>query len=571
MSASAADIISYVGIPLAVLGVLPMLYTCLKCLFTLRLIRRTLHRAGITNATTRSSLLSGIIEIEIPRQRLTPLAREDARYFDLAPHPSPLLGGSWTRFPWREMTIGLKSYRVQFHDEVRQPQAEVEFEPLVAYLLDRGAVPHPAGFALLRSSGLWTPAGTKLLCGPRSAEAALSVTAADDADGILSLVLEWEPEWQRHQKGSLPPYWIRIEGPPVRSEVGVGEGDSDEQDLMGRNDEKRGNGISKTATSVSYETKPALHLHVSASGLEDALFESEKDASFKSMDESPSITHLVALSPHLASSSPASTWFASALTAFHTLSPSPTLWAYPLPASVTSLSLHPAIPVGVLDLLGLRPSPAWRTISLSDETANALRQHEDQQKLLQRAAVWRTEAQIADPVARQRAVGDRMLREAQEMSAQRSKDELERRRREEEEQGEAVRSARLEGKVVAEACVRWLVRENDVCVERDWLREKEEGLEKEVLRKVVERVLYLMVEDAAVAEGVVRILELWRQWAEAAGMTREHLGMLKEELRNFAYAASMICLIREATTTPAGSAVSDLQECLRAWKKVRLG
>ncbi|KAL9097582.1 MAG: hypothetical protein Q9165_000478 [Trypethelium subeluteriae] len=345
MSASVADIISYVGIPLAVLGVLPTLYTCLKCLLTLRLIRSTLQHSGVINATTRSSLLSGIIEIEIPRKRLTPFDRDDPRYLELCPRPSLLRGGTWTLFQWKEMTIGLKSYRVQFHDEVRMPQAEVEFEPLVAFLLDRGAVPNSAGFALLRHSGLWTPAGTKLLSSPRGAEAVLSVTASDDSDGILSLALDWEPEWQKHHATSLPPYWIRIEGPPARKQPFEGT-------------------------------------------------EWQEDSTEK--------------------------WGAG-------------------------------------------------------------------------------------------------------------------------EEGNEGRE------------------------------EKGEVLGKEVLVTVVERVLYLMVDDPDLAAGVVGILELWKEWGEVSGMTVQHLQMLRRELRRFAYSAVIMGIIKEAATAQASSVVSDLQECLGAWKKVRLG
>src|SRR5690242_13497759 len=90
----AVDIITYIGIPLAVLGVLPTLYTCLKSLITLRDIRKLLLQNHVT-AITRSSLLSGIIELEIPRRSLCPLDRDDAEYFKLGANASKLRGGSW--------------------------------------------------------------------------------------------------------------------------------------------------------------------------------------------------------------------------------------------------------------------------------------------------------------------------------------------------------------------------------------------------------------------------------------------------------------------------------------------
>src|SRR4051794_27774107 len=117
---SAVDIITYIGIPLAVLGVLPTIYTCLKSYLTLRAITQTLYRNGVL-AITRSALLSGIVEIEIPRRSIIPLDRSDPKYFALNAKPSGLRGGSWTLFCWKEMVIGVKSYRLQYHDELVQP------------------------------------------------------------------------------------------------------------------------------------------------------------------------------------------------------------------------------------------------------------------------------------------------------------------------------------------------------------------------------------------------------------------------------------------------------------------
>lgn len=204
MAISAVDIITYVGIPLTVLGVLPTIYTCLKSFFTLREITKTLDRNGVV-AITRSALLSGIVEIEIPRRSIIPLNRNDPQYFGVRDTPSRLKGGTWTLFSWKEMVIGVKSYRLQYHDELAQPQAEIDFEALIAFLLDRGAVPSKEGWADLRGAGLWTPVGTKLLLSPVSPEEVLSVAMSDDSDGILSLSLNWNRDWDRRGRDSLPP------------------------------------------------------------------------------------------------------------------------------------------------------------------------------------------------------------------------------------------------------------------------------------------------------------------------------------------------------------------------------
>lgn len=209
MGASAADIITYIGVPLAVIGVLPTMYTFLNALVTLRHIRRRLAENNVA-ALTRSGLLSGIIEVEIPRKSITPLDRTDETYFKLSRSSSTLKGGSYTLFNWRELSIGAKTYRLAYHDELAQPQAEIDFETLVAFLLDRGAVPSQSGFSDLRTSGLWTPTGTKLLLSPVSHDAVLAVAPAEDSDGILSLSLSWRRDWDKRTIHDLPPYWTKI-------------------------------------------------------------------------------------------------------------------------------------------------------------------------------------------------------------------------------------------------------------------------------------------------------------------------------------------------------------------------
>ena len=94
MTASPADIITYIGVPLAVLGVLPIIYTCIRALLVLRSIRHTLAQNGHSDsAVTRGSLMSGIVEVELPRCTITPLDREyDPEYWKLNPNRSLLNG-----------------------------------------------------------------------------------------------------------------------------------------------------------------------------------------------------------------------------------------------------------------------------------------------------------------------------------------------------------------------------------------------------------------------------------------------------------------------------------------------
>jgi hypothetical protein len=585
----AADIISYIGIPLAVLGVLPTLYTCLTSFLTLRSIRRTLTKNDLLppSTKTRSSLLSGIIEIEMPRKQLIPFERVDPGYFALNPRPSRLKGGSWTLFYWREMTVGTRTYRVQYHDEMKQPQAEIELEALVAFLLDRGAVVDPTGMALLRAAGMWTPAGTRLLSCPMGREAALWVTTSDDSDGILSLAVGWQREWEGQAREGLPSYWIRIEGPKKRASEMIEEEDdvrelrTDEADA---GDEKPISPVRKRRTSMTEKTlveaPNVLHMHVRSGGLVQVLLEGEKDCTGERMLDA---RHLMPV-PANVPATPLSTWFATALTALHGLRPHPALWAYTSPEALPTLSTKPTIPVGVLDLLGLRPSTAWRTI-LSESTTLQMVAHKRQEDNMRLVEALREEGRITDPLARQKATQDRMMKDALARQSRMRMEQIEQDKRREEEEAEAVRSEKVDVPVVAAACLRWLGQQRDCCIdvdqgieddfkadgERAGSSQGREAVDTKNLMNVVERILYLMVEDTTLAEGVVKILEEWSLWAQVGGMTTTHLHMLRTELRNFSYAALLMCLIREGARMPSGGVVCDLQECIKKWKKVRLG
>jgi len=69
----------------------------------------------------------------------------------------------------------------------------------------------------------------------------------------------------------------------------------------------------------------------------------------------------------------------------------------------------------------------------------------------------------------------------------------------------------------------------------------------------------------------VDMLDAWKSWAEGGGMTKVQFEKVKQEQLSFAYAACVLCLIKDTSGGAAGSIVSDLQECLRMWRKVRLG
>lgn len=580
----AVDIITYVGIPMAVLGVLPTLYTCIKSLITLRDVRKLLLQNHVS-AITRSSLLSGIIELEVPRRSLCPLERDDPDYFKLGHTTSKLRGGSWTQLNFRSLTIGVKSYRLQYHDELAQPQAEVEFERLVAYLLDLGAVPNPQGWEDLRGSGLWTPAGTKLMMSPHSDDAVLFVTTSEDSDGILSVGLLWRADWAMRRVEDLPPYWMRVSAPigvetatklenePKEKVVGnveVMRADTEEtlldsteksdDSLSPKNDKRMSLAVpsahrrscsrtsarsSMSAMTFDHSTSSSIRIRLGSNGLSEAAYDHLPTLKVK-------IPHLMS-AHHSSSSTSLSTWFASAATALSADLGS--LWAYTIPPPILAIAQRETLPGGILVLLGLIPEtavPAFRT-PLDEKLA----EHE----------AW---------VAEQRR-GQRMMEQMSMTAEERTKNfhkqfredqyarlEADRRRRIEEETRrdedlrEALASQRVSARLVAEACKKWLV-EQKKCDESD------------AVVDIVSLVLWEMVRDVSFATELARMLDTWKEWAEGGGMTKTHFEVVQKDMLYFAYASCVLCLIRETAVEGNGSVVGDLQDCLRMWRKVRLG
>jgi len=534
---SAVDIITYVGIPLAVLGVLPTLYTCLKSLFTLRSIRRMLDENGVS-AITRSSLLSGIIEIEIPRKSIIPLDRFDPPYFELSYTPSHLRGGTWTIFNWKEMVIGVKAYRLQYHDELIQPQAEVEFEQLIAFLLDRGAVPSVAGFKDLRSSGLWTPAGTKLLLSPITSDAALIVSPPDDSDGILSLAVNWQPEWDKRNCDSLPPYWMRVVSCVSTSTIKNALKGEKLEEI--KEDEKELE-LEKIPT-ILHDIASAIRIRIGSAGLDEAYNEDE-----------PKTRMLV---PHVMPRSHdnhCATWFASACTALG--APKGGLWSFVIPDDVKLLVRRDVIPCGVMVLLEIMTDeqvPTWRT-----EYDTRQEELEKQIKLQERTRSMMMEGRLP-PDQRSAAIRARMDREHQEFHNEHRRKTLLYEQRKEQSLTEATTSQRLGFPVVAEASRKWLVAQEIVS-------------DKMTATEIVEQLLFCMIEDAGIATRMSDMLNRWRHWAESGGVPRNQVSELQAQVTLFAFSTLILASIKEAANDSAVNVVSDMQECIRMWRKVRLG
>ncbi|KAL5432268.1 hypothetical protein PMIN07_008001 [Paraphaeosphaeria minitans] len=544
--ASAVDIITYVGIPLAVLGVLPTIYTAWKSFLTLRQITRTLHANGVT-AITRSALLSGIVEVETPRKSITPLDRGDPRYFSLGVTPSRLRGGTWTLFGWKEMAIGVKSYRLQYHDELAQPQAEIDFEALIAFLLDHGAVPSQAGWSDLRGAGLWTVAGTKLLVSPGGGEEVLSVAFSDDSDGILSLSLNWKGEWDERGRESLPPYWVRVRAPDGEGDLLGRVNEVEEAKEEGTAEKKKG-AFLDDASAASEDVKPqsAIRVRISTAGIQEAYGEDDSAQKLQ-------LHHLRPAPPSSPTATTAGFWFCCASTAFQ--APQGGLWSFSIPQDILQLARHSTVPCGVMVLLDTMTDeevPAWRT-PYNDQAEHLERQVKAQQQ--SRAGL---EEGRLPPAQRDAARLNRMQREAMDFHHDFRRRMLVLEERREAEMLEAIQSRKLHVGIVATAnlkCLKKQLRLSSV----------------PTLTTVVEHILYGMLQDRAFAQRLSVMLDLWKNRAQSGGMTKSHYLAVKEDQVTFSLASCVLAIIRDLVSEPSSSVVGDLQECLRMWKKVRLG
>ncbi|KAI1777437.1 hypothetical protein F4818DRAFT_348137 [Hypoxylon cercidicola] len=568
---SATDIITYIGVPLAVLGVLPILYNTVATLAALSKIKRML-RYGRLTALTRSDVVNRVIEVELPRYAVTPCDRftDTELYWRPSRQPSFIPGGSWTTFNWRTRAIGAKTQRVEYADQLRQPQVDVAFDELVAYLLDLGAVPDAHGWKLLRSTGLWTPTGCSLMNSPDGVRNALTIAPLDDSDGHLSLKASWSSDWTTRDVSSLPPYWIRLPPPLVRIPKAVGpteeastsKEDSKVEDLEKGKEKEQIDARKESLDSIQKQAeknpRASIICQISTNGLISAM--SQEDGALFSIAnlQGLHVEHL-----RIRSGKSDGVWFASFATAFGTTSQT-VLWNYKIPDEILNFARRDTVPCGVLVLLGVvdeSQTPTWASNYNSNEEASELffRRCAEQRVAMQ------AESQMAPP-QREIAVRQRMQME----SNQRMQDMRDRMRRDnqhrETRKSEALQSPKWDAKLVAEHNLQWLRQKGERGA--DAILNVDASLP---LRDVVGTLLHRMVLDGQFASSICRVLDLWKAWADNGGMRKSDLEALFETQELFALASLLVALVRDTVTAHEGTLSLDLQECLRMWKTVRLG
>lgn len=123
---------------------------------------------------------------------------------------------------------------------------------------------------------------------------------------------------------------------------------------------------------------------------------------------------------------------------------------------------------------------------------------------------------------------------------------------------EALQSPRWDTKLVAEHCLRWL-------------QEKGHWDSSSTVKDVVGFILHRMVLDGEFAASICRMLDKWKAWADVGGMKQSDYQAVQDDQVDFAHAILLVAIIRDASSALEGTLSMDLQECLRMWRKVRLG
>lgn len=558
---SAPDIITYIGVPLAVLGVLPIIYNTISTLVTLAKVRRMMHNSRLTGIA-RGDVVNHVIEVELPRYTLAPLHREEEfeEYWRLCEYPSPIPGGSWTIFNWKTHPIGRKTQRIDYSDQLRQPQAEIGFEELISFLLDLGAVPAAAGFRMLRGSGLWVPTGTPLLLSPDRRERVLTIAPLDDSDGHLSLAVHWSSTWGMRDQKSLPPYWVLIKGPPPAkpSYKTDSKGDIKGNDDMEKPplDEKESTGSSsetKSSAALDYTPEdalsPAIRCQIGVNGLLSAIPDDFDPEMFENLD----VKHLEA---YESSASTAGIWFASAITALGTTSQT-ILWNYKIPAEILAFAKKDTIPCGVLVLLDIieeSTTPEWATKYEND----AEEEHERRTREMHEESRAMIRESRMTPQEKSEAFFERSRKKHEDwiagLNATRRRDA----QRAETKMMEAFASPKWGTKLAAENVLVWLKKEGHMNASF-------------TLERAVEVLLWRMVNEPEFSAGMTTMLDGWKSFVDNGGLRKGDYSALQEDKVMFGYATLIVAMIQGSVTAAHGSLAMDLQECIRIWKRVRLG
>ena len=186
---SATDVITYIGVPLAVLGVSPIFYTFTVALYTRLKIQRILRQNGIV-PRLRARLMTGVVEVDLPVLHLFPLHRQEQQYWVRSSSKKTIDGASWSYMNFETTEMDLLTFRMQRSDKITLPEAKISFSDLLYFLQDLGCYPDLDGFHRLRNRGQ-SSAGTSLMLHGNSLQQSrrciLEVARSGDRHGLVSL------------------------------------------------------------------------------------------------------------------------------------------------------------------------------------------------------------------------------------------------------------------------------------------------------------------------------------------------------------------------------------------------
>lgn len=123
---SATDVITYIGVPLAVLGVSPIFYTFTVALYTRLKLQRILRKNRI-EPRIRARMMTGVVEVDLPALQLYTPHREDQQYWLPSASPKTVFGASWSIYNFESRAIDVVTCRLQRSDKVTLPEAKIEF------------------------------------------------------------------------------------------------------------------------------------------------------------------------------------------------------------------------------------------------------------------------------------------------------------------------------------------------------------------------------------------------------------------------------------------------------------
>lgn len=191
---SATDIITYIGVPLAVLGVAPIFYTFASALYARLKFRRILRQNDFA-PRIRARMMTGVVEVDLPILQLYTLNRDRPQYWLPSASPKTVGGASWSAYNFNSREVGVVTSRLQRSDKITLPEAKIDFKSLIDFLLDLGCYPDLDGFKELRTRGQ-NAVGASLMCirgsqmNDRSSSTVLVVAKPGDRDGLFSLKLD---------------------------------------------------------------------------------------------------------------------------------------------------------------------------------------------------------------------------------------------------------------------------------------------------------------------------------------------------------------------------------------------